>query len=261
MTMNASGPQASRVRPRIFRLLAILVIAVALIISWIAVRHKTPQNSMETAGSVAVETQTRSTAHAEPPSSASPTHETNPAEVSLATNAPLQTEPGDPALRARINELEAELASMEARLTNSATNDMSLPTGTWICTNINAIGPVIRQITISSSGPSGSDGTGPARTMKIHAWENDVVHVQFGDWGEVPLVAFETTLDGQPSPFGYAEFTGGESQGGFYHTHRLYLTVRFEPPGIWTGWGQTGDNTNVTNNVGLFSEEYMVPAN
>jgi hypothetical protein len=255
--MNVSGPKASRVRSGIFRLLAILVIVMALIICRIALQRGPPQrNSVDTAGNLAAETPAKSNAHIGTPSFAPPTHGTNPSGVSLATNAPLQTESGDLALRARINELEAELASTETQLTNSATNDISLPTGTWICTNINvgySTGRVIRQITISSLGPSGNNGTGPAGTLKIHAWENDTV--QFMDWGEAPLVAFGTTVDGQASPLGYAEFAGEENQGGFYYAHRLYLTVRFEPPGIWAGWGRTRGN----HKNGGFAEEYMVP--
>lgn len=183
----------------------------------------------------------------------------HPAQTNLA-NSPA-TPPTEQALRARIKELEAELAAKQMQPTNTSTNDLSgVLTGTWTSTNtlfdrspgLNTFlntGPRVSRITISSS-ESG---------YMVHAWQRD--NLWTVDWGEAPLIGVGTGMDPQdpqPRPYGLAIFTGTGMRRGIHYDQRLYLIVRFDSPGIWTRWGEI---TAPRDHVEDFLEEYMTPPN
>jgi hypothetical protein len=180
-----------------------------------------------------------------------PTSSSEPALISAAAETkPTLSSSNEAALEARISELEAQLAALQTQLTNSTTNDSSVPmTGTWSCVNHDWCGALTRQITIS--------GAGSSRSISVLETDN----CQTMNWGEVPFIDVGTPNPGQFAssyPTGFAIFRSAAGQGGFQDTHLLFLQVTFEPQGILTVWGRA---IVCVNCVPSWFTNFMAPAN
>ncbi len=157
------------------------------------------------------------------------------------------------ALRARISDLESQLAMLRTQLTNiatskdSGTNDSGAAfNGTWKYSYTDACGAATREVTVSGAGAG----------LTIHALTMDNCGTY--DYGTVPLSlvnAANPGSDGQSYPSGFASFAGESGEGGFQDPHRLFLVVTFEPQGLLTVWVSS---INCVNCVPSWQTNFMM---